>query len=76
MGMKTDQQEKDRLMASTHKEEFEGLKEEDEEMHESDHQSKINQQQEGLGASEDHMRLRVTKSRASELNHAKCILNL
>jgi hypothetical protein len=28
------------------------------------------------GMNEDNMRLRVTKSRAYELNHAKCILKL
>lgn len=28
------------------------------------------------GMAEDNMRLRVTKSRANELNHAKCILKL
>ncbi len=37
--------------------------------------SKSNHADGGITA-EDNMRLRVTKSRANELNHAKCILKL
>ncbi len=38
--------------------------------------SKNTQNTDGGITAEDNMRLRVTKSRANELNHAKCILKL